>query len=175
LLSDVIGDDLDVIGSGPTAPDASTFQSAMAILEKYGLRERVPVSVRQHIEKGLNGEISETPKQGDPIFKHTENRIVGSNQLALNAAAARARELGFHTMVLSSFIEGETREIARMHGAIAKEIVFSKRPLRPPACVITGGETTVTIRGSGLGGRNQEFVLAAALEIAGLTNVVDQQ
>jgi glycerate 2-kinase len=105
-------------------------------------------------------------------FARVHNLVIGSNRLAVNAAAARARELGFHTMVLSTFIQGETREIARMHAAIAKEIVRWGRPVKPPACVITGGETTVTLHGDGLGGRNQEFVLSAALDIAGLPNVV---
>ena len=172
LLSDVIGDDLDVIGSGPTAPDASTFARASAILEKYRIFDRVPASVRQRIEAGQRGEIPETPKAGDPIFKRVRNIVVGSNRLAVDRAAARAKELGFRTQVLSTFVEGETRDIARMHAAIAREIVSSGRPVKPPACVITGGETTVTLRGDGLGGRNQEFALAAAIDIAGLKNVV---
>ena len=172
LLSDVIGDNLDVIGSGPTAPDASTFALARSILDKYGILQRVPASVRERIERGCRGRIPETPKQGDPIFARVRNVVIGSNRLAVDAAAARARQLGFRTLVLSTFVEGETREIARMHAAIAKEIVHAGRPLKPPACVITGGETTVTLRGDGLGGRNQEFVLSAAMDIAGLENVV---
>ncbi|HWB98359.1 MAG TPA: DUF4147 domain-containing protein, partial [Bryobacteraceae bacterium] len=156
LLSDVIGDNLDVIGSGPTAPDASTFQTAWEILEKYALLDRVPASVRTRLEQGLRGGIPETPKPGDALFGRVRNFVVGSNRLAVDAAAARARELGFRTLVLSTMIEGETRDIARMHAAIAREIHQSGRPLRPPACLITGGETTVTLRGSGLGGRNQE-------------------
>jgi hydroxypyruvate reductase len=171
LLSDVIGDNLDVIGSGPTAPDASTFALARAILEKYGIFDRTPASIRERIEGGARGRLPETPKPGDPLFKHVRNVVIGSNRLAVDAAAARARQLGFRTLVLSTFIEGETREIARMHAAIAQEIVHAGRPLKPPACVITGGETTVTIRGDGLGGRNQEFVLSAAIDISGLPNV----
>lgn len=172
LLSDVIGDDLDVIGSGPTAPDASTFALARAILEKYEIFNRVPASVRNRIECGARGEIPETPKQGDIIFTRVRNVVTGSNRAAVDAASARARELGFRTLVLSTFVEGETREIARMHAAVAKEIVHTGRPLKPPACVITGGETTVTLRGDGLGGRNQEFALSAAIDIAGLSNVI---
>jgi glycerate 2-kinase len=172
LLSDVIGDSLDVIGSGPTAPDASTFDDALAILDKYHIRETVPAAVRDRIELGARGGIAETPKPGDPVFRHVRNTIVGSNRLALDAAARRARELGFRTLVLSSEIEGETREIARMHAAIAREIAQSSRPVKPPACIVTGGETTVTLKGGGLGGRNQEFVLAAAIDIAGISNVV---
>jgi hydroxypyruvate reductase len=172
LLSDVVGDDLDVIGSGPTAPDASTFESAVAVLQKYELLRRVPASVRLRLEKGAGGGIDETPKAGDAIFRRVRHAIIGSNRLALDAAAREARRLGYRALVLSSEIQGDTRDIARVHAAIAREIALRGRPVRPPACVITGGETTVRLRGDGLGGRNQEFVLAAALEIAGLRSVV---
>ena len=172
LLSDVVGDDLDVIGSGPTAPDASTFARAIQILEKYAILERVPASVRTRLEEGCAARIPETPKPGDKLFSRVQNRIVGSNRLALEAAARHARELGYRTLILASGIEGETREIARMHAAIARQTALQSQPVRPPACIITGGETTVTLKGDGLGGRNQEFVLAAALDIAGLPEVV---
>ena len=172
MLSDVIGDNLDVIGSGPTAPDASTFAGAVEILDRYGIRERVPASVRERIERGASGAIPETPKPDDPVFARVRNAIVGSNRLALAAAATRARALGYRTLVLSSEIQGEAREIARMHAAIASEMARTGRPMKPPACIITGGETTVTLRGDGLGGRAQEFALAAAIDIAGLENVV---
>jgi hydroxypyruvate reductase len=167
LLSDVIGDNLDVIGSGPTAPDASTFADTLAILDKFSIRDRVPASVRERLERGAAGEIEETPKTTS-----ARNTVIGSNRLALEAAAAKARELGYRTMILSSEIEGETREIARMHAAIAREIGNTGRPVKPPACVITGGETTVTIKGHGLGGRNQEFVLAAAIDLVGVPETV---
>jgi hydroxypyruvate reductase len=172
LLSDVIGDSLDVIGSGPTAPDASTYAGALEILRRYGLMEKAPRSVSERLSAGAAGRIAETPKPGDPLFKRVRNTIVGSNRLALAAAARKARELGYRTLVLASEVQGETREIARMHAAIAREMVSSGRPVRPPACIITGGETTVTIRGTGRGGRNQEFALAAAMDIAGLPGVV---
>jgi len=172
ILSDVIGDDLDVIGSGTTAPDASTFSSAKAVLGKYEILDRAPASIRDRLESGANGSIRETPKRGDPTFAQVQNLIVGSNRLAVEAAAAQGRKLGFHTLILSTQIQGETREIARMHAAIAKEIVQYGRPVLRPACVISGGETTVTLRGNGSGGRNQEFVLAAALDIAGLERTV---
>jgi glycerate 2-kinase len=172
LLSDVIGDDLDVIGSGPTAPDSSTFAGAVAILEKFGIFGRVPAPVRDRLERGVRGEIEETPKPGDAIFSRVRNIVVGSAALALDAAARKAKELGYRALVLASGIQGETREIARMHAAIAAEVVRDGRPVRPPACIITGGETTVTIKGEGLGGRNQEFVLAAAVEIVGLPDTV---
>jgi glycerate 2-kinase len=164
ILSDVIGDDLDVIGSGPTVPDRSTFAEALAILEKYGIAAEVPLAVRQR----LSANLAETPKPGDKIFAKVQNLIVGSNRLAVDAAAGQARALGYRTCVLSTFMEGETKEVARVHAAIAKEIRATGRPVKPPACVISGGETTVTIRGTGLGGRNQEFALAAATDIAGL-------
>jgi glycerate 2-kinase len=172
LLSDVIGDELDAIGSGPTAPDASTFAAAGEVLDKYGIRKRVPAAVKQRIERGQRGELPETPKPGDPIFGRVRNTVVGGNRPALAAAARHARSLGFRTLVLSSEIQGETREIARMHAAIAREMVRSGQPAKAPACIVTGGETTVTLRGDGLGGRNQEFVLAAAIDIADLENVV---
>ena len=132
----------------------------------------MPASVRHRIEQGERGEIPETPKPADPLFSRVRNTVVGGNRLALDAAARAARQLGYRTLILSSTIQGETREIARMHAAIAREIAGAGRPIRPPACIITGGETTVTIQGDGLGGRNQEFTLAAALEIAGLDRVV---
>jgi hydroxypyruvate reductase len=172
LLSDVIGDDLDVIGSGPTAPDASTFAGAMQILDRFGITRKIPAAVRERLESGLSGEIPETPKPEDPLFARVHNIVVGSGRLALDAAARCARGLGYRTLVLSSVIEGETRDIARMHAAIAREIAQTGQPLKPPACIITGGETTVTLKGGGLGGRNQEFVLAAALDIAGLPGTV---
>ena len=167
MLSDVIGDPMDAIGSGPAVPDQSTFQTAAAIFEKYGLKRRVPASVRERIEQGAAGHVEETPKPGDPAFRRAQNLIVGSNRLAVDAAAAKARSLGYRPLVLSTFVEGETREIARMHAAIAREVCASRRPVRAPACLISGGETTVTLRGQGLGGRNQEFVLAAAIDLAG--------
>ncbi len=168
ILSDVIGDDLDVIGSGPTVPDRSTFADARSVLEKYGIWERVPAAVRQRI--AANG--TDTPKPGDRIFERVENVVVGNNRWAVDAAARQARALGFRTLVLSTFVEGEAREVARVHAAIAREIRASGQPVRAPACVISGGETTVTLRGRGLGGRNQEFALAAAIDIAGLKDVL---
>jgi len=172
LLSDVIGDPLDVIASGPTAPDTSTFASAWAVVEKYGLAGKIPAAARELLQQGLAGMVEETPKPDDPCFRRVTNRIVGSNRLAVDAAARKARELGYRPLVLSTTIEGETRDIAAMHAAIAREIVAAGRPARPPVCVISGGETTVTLRGGGLGGRNQEFALAAAIALEGVPGVL---
>jgi glycerate 2-kinase len=168
ILSDVIGDDLDVIGSGPTVPDRSTFADARAILDNYALWDRAPKAVAERLRTVRD----ETPKPGDAVFKRVTNLIVGSNRLAVDAAAAQARKLRYRTLVLSTFIEGETRDVARMHAALVKETLTSNRPAKRPACLISGGETTVTIRGAGKGGRNQEFALAAAIDIAGCRDAV---
>jgi glycerate 2-kinase len=172
VLSDVVGDRLDVIASGPTVPDPTTYQDCLEIVGRYDLLTRLPVSVRTHLQRGQAGELAETPKATDPAFASCQTVIIGNNRMALQAACTEAQTRGYQTLLLSSSLEGETRHIARMHAAIAREIRQSGMPLAPPACVITGGETTVTIRGDGLGGRNQEFVLAAALDIAGLDGVV---
>jgi hydroxypyruvate reductase len=172
LLSDVIGDPLDVIGSGPAAPDESTFQTAWGVVERYGLERRIPAKVRRRFEDGLRGAIPDTPKPGDPCFAQVRNLIIGSNRLAVDAAAGKARALGYRPVVLSTSIEGETRDIALMHAEIARECRASGRPAKPPVCLISGGETTVTIRGQGKGGRNMEFVLAGAERIAGLPATV---
>ncbi len=172
ILSDVIGDPLDSIASGPTAPDESTFEDCLAILEKYQLVSKIPASVEQHLRNGREHQIADTPKAGDAAFEKTFNLIVGSNWQAVVAAKQKAQMLGYNTLVLSTFVEGETKDVGRVHAAIVKEILKSGNPIQKPACVLSGGETTVTIKGAGLGGRNQEFVLAAALDIQGLNNVV---
>ena len=172
ILSDIVGDPLDAIASGPTVPDPTTYADALAILDKYRIRGDISPSIRTHLEAGARGEIAETPKPTDPLFSRVKSLMVASNIQALEAARSEARALGLTPMILSSFIEGETREIARMHAALAREVRASGNPDKPPVCIITGGETTVTLRGKGTGGRNQEFALAAALDIAGLTDVV---
>ena len=167
MLSDVVEDKMDVIASGPFVPDSSTFEDALGIFKKYELKD-VPESIVRRLEEGVAGQIPDTPKKGDPVFLYVSNIIVGSNILALEAAEKKARELGYDTLILSSLIEGETRDVARVHCAIAREVCRSGRPIPKPACIISGGETTVTMRGNGLGGRNQEFCLSSAIEIAGL-------
>ncbi len=172
ILSDVVGDPLDVIASGPTVPDFSTFEEAWEILKKYDLVDKIVPSIRRHLLLGKEAKIEETPKPGDLAFEKVHHFLIGSNILALRAAEKEASSYGFHTLILSSSIVGETREAARFHSAIAKEVISSANPIPRPACLISGGETTVTIKGHGLGGRNQEFALAAALEIDGIEKIV---
>jgi glycerate 2-kinase len=172
MLSDVVGDDLDTIASGPFVPDRSTFQDVAAIFARYDLTERLPVAVQRYVEQGLKGQIHETPKPGDPEFRKVINLIVGSNYQALLAAASEAKRRGYRPLILSSFIVGETSEVAKVHAALAKEVRASGHPIRPPACLISGGETTVTLKGNGKGGRNQEFALAAAIELDGIKDVL---
>lgn len=172
ILSDVVGDPLESIASGPTYPDSTTFEDCIRILKRYEIYDELPVSVKEHLQAGLRGEKEESPKPGDPLFQRVQNIIIGNNLKSLLAAEAKAKELGYNTLILSSSIQGETREVARVHAAVAKEILNSGNPVKPPACIISGGETTVTVKGGGLGGRNQEFVLAAAIEIDGLRGVV---
>ena len=172
ILSDVVGDDLDVIASGPTVPDSSTFFECIDVFSKYNIISKLPDAVVNHIHAGVKGKVSETPKDGDPVFEKTHNLIIGSNIEAITAAKRNAETLGYNVLVLSSMIEGETRHVARVHGAIAREISKTGHPLAPPACILSGGETTVTLQGTGLGGRNQEFALAAAMDIAGNENIV---
>lgn len=160
LLSDVIGDPVDVIGSGLTAPDDSTREDALRVLRKYEKGRKIPMQAWRAIEQG-----PETPKHGDAIFESVHNVIVGSNRLALVAAANEAKARGYRTLILSSSMQGETREIARAHAQILREVIASGNPVRPPACLLAGGETAVTVLGPGKGGRNQEFALAAAIEI----------
>ena len=172
ILSDVVGDPLDVIGSGPTVADPSTFEEAWEILRKYDLIREVAPSIQKHLLAGKEHKVHETPKPGDPAFEKVSNVLIGSNILALRAAEKEASALGFNTLILSSSIVGETREAARFHTAIIKEVISSGKPVPKPACIVSGGETTVTIKGRGLGGRNQEFALAGALGIHDLDKVV---
>lgn len=171
ILSDVVGNPLDVIASGPTVPDTSTFAEAYGVLQRFGIVDEAPGAVIAHLRRGLAGEIPDTPKPGDPAFERVQNVLVASNEIAAEAAVARARELGFNTLFLTNFIEGEAREVAKVMAALAREVARSGKPVPRPACLISGGETTVTVRGKGLGGRNQELCLAAALKIGGLPDV----
>ena len=172
ILSDVVGDDLDVIASGPSVPDPSTFEESLKIFKKYKITKNIPKAVVSHMKKGASGKVPETPKEGNRIFKNTYNLVIAGNMEAITAARQESNKMGYNTLVLSSMIEGETRDVAKVHTAIAKEILRTGIPIPPPACILSGGETTVNITGSGLGGRNQEFVLAAAIDIAERKNIV---
>jgi len=172
ILSDVVGDQLDVIGSGPAVPDPSSFEEAWEILKKYDLIDEVSASIKKYLLLGREGKVEETPKPGDAVFEKVYHTLIGSNLLALRAAEKEALSTGLNTLILSSSIVGETREAARFHAAIAREVISSGHPLPKPACILSGGETTVTIKGRGIGGRNQEFALAMALEISELEKVV---
>ncbi len=160
ILSDVVGDALDVIASGPTVPDPTTIADAQAILSRYAILPANPIPFQ------------ETPKPGEPAFERVQHVIVASNRLAALAAVDEARRWGFHSMLLSTYIEGEAREVARVAAALAKSVRAFGDPLSPPACLVWGGETTVTVRGTGQGGRNQELALAAALALDGWPDVL---
>jgi hydroxypyruvate reductase len=172
ILSDVVGNPLDVIASGPTVPDPTTFEAARAILKRYGIWADAPAGIRAHFEAGCRGAVPETPKPGDPLFERVQTVVVASNALAAEAAASEAARRGIDTLILSTFLEGEAREVARVVAALAREIDAHGRPLPRPCCLIAGGETTVTVRGNGRGGRNQELALAAALKLEGLRDVL---
>ena len=165
-----VGDPLDFIASGPTAPDTTTFTDALAVIRKYGID--VPPAVLARFEGGARGDIEETPKWGDPLFERAGNHIIANNRLLVEAAAAKASDLGFQTLVLASELEGEARDVGRFFASIAREIGSSGNPLSPPACVLAAGETTVTVRGYGLGGRNQEMALAWAIKMQSWTRPV---
>lgn len=163
ILSDVIGDDLDAIASGPTAPDPTSWADALAIVRRRGIETALPQSVADLLRRGAAGGVdapADTPKAEDPAFARTRNLLVGTNRLALMAAESKARMLGYSTLVLTSRLTGEAREAALLLLGIGKDITVSGFPLPRPACLLVGGETTVTLRGKGKGGRNQEMALA---------------
>jgi len=163
IVSDVMDDALDSIASGPTVADLSTFQIAWQVMEKYQLVEKVPITVQQYLQKGLQGKIPETLKAADPIFEKVQSVILGNNREALEMAQTTARACGFNTLLLTTRLQGESRQVAKVLAAVVKEIVANNLPLPRPACLLLGGETTVTLSGTGEGGRNQELVLAALL------------
>ena len=171
ILSDVVGNPLDVIASGPSVPDPTTFVDATAVVDRYDLWNELPPVVVDRLRRGQDGQLAETPKPGDPAFEGTYNVLVASNTVAAEAALRHAEDLGFNSLLLSTYVEGEAREVAQVVVGLAKEVIYHDRPLARPACLIIGGETTVTVRGDGKGGRNQELALAAAVRIAGLEDV----
>ncbi len=171
VLSDVPGDDLATIASGPTAPDPTTFAQAVSVLKTKGIWNEVPRAVREHLSAGMAGNVPETPKPGDPCFRHIRHVLIGSGQMALALAKKIGRDLGFRSVILTSTLRGEAREVAKFFAALAEEERRSGKPVSPPALLLAAGETTVTVHGKGSGGRNQELALSFALEIQGLSGV----
>ena len=171
MVSDVVGDPLDTIASGPTAPDPTTYLDAMNVLKKYGLWEGSTNSVKERLVKGCRGMIADTPKTGDETFRKVFNIVLANNRLACQAAQRALIEAGLKTLYLTSFLEGEAREAGLVLASIVKEIDASGCPIRRPAALIAGGETTVTVKGSGKGGRNQEMVLGLFEKIAGMRGI----
>jgi len=172
VLSDVVGDPLDVIASGPVTPDPTTFAEAASVARRLNAWERLPGSVREELRGGEEGRVAESPKPGDPCFEGVEARIVGNNRLAADAAREEAETRGYRTLLLTTHLTGEAREVGRVLGALARELRASGHPLAPPACLVAAGETTVTVRGGGRGGRNQEVALGAAPVLDGLEGVL---
>jgi hydroxypyruvate reductase len=172
LLSDVVGDPLDVIASGPTVPDLTTYEDAFSVLRKYRLEDSLPRQILDHLHKGKLGKIPDTPKEGDPIFKKVQNVIIGNNYTAANSAMQQARQEGFNSLLLTTSLEGEARAAGSLFAAITRQIDTTGEPIPRPACVIAGGETTVTIAGNGKGGRNQELALSIVDKIAGIRDIM---
>jgi glycerate 2-kinase len=172
VLSDVVGNPLDAIASGPTVADSTTWADAAAVLDRFELWDVVPSAVKARLIDGRQGRLEDTPKPGDPRLESTHTVVVGSNLLACQAAAAEAERQGLRSLVLTTFIEGEAREVGRVMAGLLREVDASGHPLPRPCCLIAGGETTVTVRGRGAGGRNQELALSAALALHGVPNVL---
>ncbi len=164
ILSDVVGDRLDTIASGITAPDDTTYAQAMRTIERYAIRDWLPRSVISLIESGRDGSVPETPKRGDPVFEKVTNVILGNNALACRAARDYAESLGYHAYFITSSLTGEAREVAKLFSALAKDMLHNDSDFSRPALIVAGGETTVTVRGKGLGGRNQEMALSFLID-----------
>jgi glycerate 2-kinase len=161
LLSDVVGDDISAIASGLTAPDPTTLEEARRVLERYGIEP--PESVAGHLENA-----GETPKPGDALFEGVANVVCGGGRHAAEVAAEKARELGYEPLILSTTVTGDTRGIASFYAAVIREVLESGNPVPPPCAIVSGGEATVTVRGEGTGGPNQEFALSLAVELDGV-------
>jgi len=172
VLSDVIGSPLDVIASGPTTADRSTFLDAWNVIQKYHLAEKAPVTIQRWLEAGLQGKNPETVKTGDPVLQNVQNRIVTSNFQAAQAAVETARREGFNCQLLTTFLNGEARQAGNFMAGILQQMVSTGQPVDRPGCLVLGGETTVTLSGSGLGGRNLETALGAVRGMAGLEKAV---
>ena len=170
IISDVIGDPVESIASGPTAADPTTFQDTWQVIEKYQLTKQLPEALKNYLQRGKEGKIPETLKPGDSIFHKTDNIVLGNNFLALQTGEQTAKELGYNTVILTSQIQGEAREIGKAAASIISEVIASGHPVQRPACFLIGGETTVTLRGEGKGGRNQELVHSALISLKNVTH-----
>jgi len=171
ILSDVVGDPLDVIASGPTVPDSTTYDEAINILTKYQIEHRISRKIIKYLKSGKRGDIPDTPKLNDLIFKNVTNFVIGSNLVAGQGALKQAQKEGFHTMLLTNYLQGEAKEVAKALAAILRQMASNNPPLARPACIILGGETTVTLQGNGQGGRNQEIALASVYDLAGINDI----
>jgi len=165
----VTGDDPTHIASGPCAPDPTTYQDALEILKRYEVK--TPRAVTGHLARGARGELPETPKPGSRIFKRVENRVIATAQGSLQAAAGFFIGHDIHPAILGDSVTGEAREVAKVYGALAREVRQHGLPYQPPVALISGGETTVTVRGKGRGGRNAEFLLALGLDLNGAEGI----
>ena len=171
VLSDVPGDDPAIIGSGPMAPDPSTFADAKRVLDAFDIRNQIPLAVRQHVDRGVRGRIPETPKPGEARFARIRHHVIGNNRAVIERMAQQAKALGLRPLILTTTLSGDARQIGELFGNLAKEMHVSGNPVRPPACLLAGGELTVAVKGKGRGGRAQEFALAAAPALAGVSRV----
>ncbi len=172
ILSDVINDELDTIGSGITVPDRTTFKDCKNIIDKYELGNRLPESVSSHINNGVSGEIDETPKMDDPVFDNVSNLIIGNNSIMLNSIKSIAEREGFRTTIRQNDLNGEANNVGVQISKDAKEFKQNNVKENESYCFLYGGETSVTVNGSGMGGRNQELALAAAIELQGIEDIV---
>jgi hydroxypyruvate reductase len=172
ILSDVIGNPLDVIASGPTVADSTTYEDTLRILEKYRLSDKIPASIFNYLTGGSRGEQVETLKPGDPLFAQVQNEIIASNLQAASAAVGEARELGLNSLLLTTYLKGEASQVGEMLAGVLRQVCATGEPVQRPACIVAGGETTVTLKGNGIGGRNLEVALGAVRELSGLENIL---
>jgi glycerate 2-kinase len=169
VISDVTGDDPTHIASGPCAPDASTYQDALDVVARHGVQ--APKAIAAHLARGAAGDIAETPKPGDKLFKRTENKVIATAHASLQAAADFFQSQGVQPVILGDSVTGEAREVAKVYGALAREIQQYGAPYRPPVALISGGECTVTVKGRGRGGRCAEFLLSLAIDLNGAADM----
>lgn len=171
ILSDVVGDPLEVIASGPTVADTTTFGDALKVIDRYQIEDQIPGAILSYLREGQAGRLPETLKPGDPIFNRVYNRIIASNRQAALAGLAEAHSCGMNPLLLTTFLQGEARHAGRFLGSVARQLAAGDHPLPRPACIAAGGETTVVVRGDGLGGRNLEVALGAVAEMDGLDDL----